>query len=661
MSDDRARAYAWHRGGNLAGAEKLYQQLLAADPDDVELAHYYALLLFQTGRDPAALNLLRSLLQRAPTRVESSLLLAMVCRRLGLSDEGLRAATRAVQQGATGAAALNLLGSLQVMAGDFQNAEATLRQALGREPGLTEAWHHLGVALHRQLRWAEATEAYQHVLAQMPNDARIHYNLALCAEALGDLEAARASYSKSLELVPNRLNCRTRLANVQALLCDFAGETQSVALIEQLLAEPGQLAHDDQAEPFALLFLPLSAVARERILQRYVDKVEREAAGLRRPPPPAAAISKDSRPLRIGYLSPDFGEHAVGTLIQDVFAAHDRSVVTVHGYSLRQHAGPVAGAIRAGCEVFREVHSLPTQALADMIAADGIDILVDLGGFTLGARPAVLALRPAPIQMSYLGFVHSSGAPWIDYLLLDEHVAPRANGDTAFSEAVIRLPGTMLPSPARLETGAPDRRRFGLPDGVPLFASFNNSYKWDAELLAAHIEIARQLPDARFVVFLPDAAQPRFLAAWREMGGPPVSLMFVPKLSPIEHAHRAASCDLFLDAFRYHAGATGMAALAAGLPILCREGERPSARMGVSLNRFLGLEKLVCPDTPSYIQRAVEFGRNGTEALKRDLAAAVQSRGLIAPSRTARGLEAAYLAAWCRYELGLPPTALDPL
>jgi len=342
-----------------------------------------------------------------------------------------------------------------------------------------------------------------------------------------------------------------------------------------------------------------------------------------------------------------------------VLAAHDRSALTVLGYSLRQHVGPVAETIRAGCDVFRDVDALSTQALAETIAADRIDILVDLGGFTLGARPAVLALRPAPLQMSYLGFLHSSGAPWIDYLLLDEQVAPRASGDDSFSEAIIRLPGTLLPSPARMETGAPDRRRFGLPEGVPLFASFNNSYKWDSELLAAHVEIARQLPEARFVVFLPVAARPRFMDAWRRFGGRSESVMLVPKLPPAAHAHRAASCDLFLDAFRYHAGATGMAALAAGLPILCREGRLPVARMGVSLNRFLGLERLICPDTQSYVDRAVEFGRRGTDELKRQLATAVQDRRLLDPSRTARGLEMAYSAAWRRHGLGLPATSLD--
>jgi Flp pilus assembly protein TadD len=221
MADARAQAYAWHRAGNLAGAEQLYRQLLTDAPQDTELGHYYAVLLAQTGRDRAALEHLRAVVQSAPTRADSALLLAMVCRRLGLSDEGLRAAMQARRAGANDAAALNLFGSLQVLTGDFPGGEATLRQLLEREPDQSEAWHYLGIALHRQQRWAEAAQAYRRARALAPNDVGTIYNLALCAEAAGDLEAAREGFAATLQLTPDRLDARTRLANIQALLCDF--------------------------------------------------------------------------------------------------------------------------------------------------------------------------------------------------------------------------------------------------------------------------------------------------------------------------------------------------------------------------------------------------------------------------------------------------------
>lgn len=657
MSDERERAFAWHRSGNFAGAEILYRRLLAASPEDFEVAHNLAMLLAQAGRNEAALLVLRDLLARAPTISESWLLCAMVCRRLGKNEEGLRAATAAVQLDGSDSMGLCMLGNLQVSCGDYYRGEETLRRALEIEPGLAEAWCSLGIALHRQHRFEEAIRAYRR--AQLPGDGNmiIHYNVGLCADAMGDLPTAHTEFSLALQIAPDRLDAQTRLANVQAMLCDFAGEARSVAAMERLLATPERLAPDDLAQPFVLLFLPLSMPSRRQILRGYVDKVRREAAGLSAPRRPSGTAGSN-RPLRIGYLSPDFGEHAVGTLVQDVFAAHDRNLVSVYGYSLAPRSGPAADSIREGCDVFREVDALSTQALAETIVDDAIDILVDLGGFTLGTRPAVMALRPAPLQMGYLGFIHSSGAPWMDYIILDGQVAPPGKDDD-FSEAVIRLPGTMLPGPAGLETGSADRPRFGLPEGVPLFASFNNAYKLDGELLAAWVEIARRLPEARFVVYLPPAARSRFLATWQQLGGRLDSVLPVSKLPPAEHAQRAASCDLFLDAFRYSAGATGVAALAAGLPVLCREGAHPAARMGASLNRYLGLDQLVCPDTASYVERAVEWGSRGTAELKRQLADAVRDRGLLDSSRIARGLETAYLRAWERFHQGLPAHDID--
>jgi predicted O-linked N-acetylglucosamine transferase (SPINDLY family) len=657
MNGDREQAYAWHRSGNLAGAEKLYRQLLAAWPGDLDTAHYLAVLLTQTGRDEAALVLLRDLLKRAPMRTESWLVCAMVCRRLGRNDEGLRAAATAVQQNPRDGVGLSMLGSLQVKSGDFHGGETTLRRALAIDSRTVEGWQSLGIALVRQNRWQEAIAAYRCALTLSAGDASIHYNIGLCAEAMGDLPTALAEYSAVLQSTPHRLDAHARSANVQALLCDFAGEARSVAVMEQLLATPERLQPNDQAAPFVLMFLPLSARSRRQILRSYVEKVARDSASLR-PPPRRPEVAETSRPLRIGYLSPDFGDHAVGTLVQDMFAAHDRNLVSVYGYSLTSYSGQVADTIRAGCDVFREAHALSTQALAETIAADRIDVLVDLGGFTLGTRPEVLALRPAPVQMGYLGFLHGMDAPWMDYIVLDGQVAPRGS-EQLFSEAVIRLPGTLLPAPRNLETGTADRRRFNLPEDVPLFGSFNNSYKWDAEFQQACVEISRRLPDARFVLYLPELAQPRFLQSWRERGGNADALLFVQKIAPADHADRAASCDLFLDTFRYHAGATGIAALAAGLPVLCREGVLPTARMGVSLNRFLGLDDLICPDTATYIERAVHWGSRGTGELKRQLAEAVRTRGLLDPSRVARGLESAFREAWSRRQNGLPAQHID--
>ncbi len=646
MAGARESAFHAHHAGRLDEAERAYRDLLAADALDAQVRHALAVVLMQRGREGEALEHLQTLAASAAPPAGTALLLAMAYRALGRLIEGLSAIEPAIAANPGDAAAWTLAGSLRVMSGDFSGGEAALRRALQLDPRNLDATSHLAIALHRQQRWAAAIELYRRVRDATPYDANVRYNLALSLEALGDLEAARVELERVVRLRPARLDARLRLANLQALLCDFDGEAASVAAAETLLAAPEKLADDDHGEPFVLTFLPLSRQAAETALRRYVARVRREAASM------GGAIARparDAQPgvLRLGYVSPDFGDHAVGGLVRDLFAAHDRSRVQVHGYSLRRQQGAVADAIRAGFDAFASVENESTRAIAERIAADGIDVLIDLGGYTLAARPALFALRPAPVQLGYLGFIHDYGAEWIDRVLLDAHVAP-SNIDAGFVNAILRLDGCLLPAAQRSTFVAASRESFGLPASGPLLASFNNSYKLDAELLDAWAGISRRLPDAHFVVYVPEAARAGLQHQWRRRGLADKALILVPKLEPARHLARAAVCDLLLDAFRYQAGATAVSALEAGLPVLCREGDSPLARLGVSVNRWLGLDELVAPDTAAYVERAVQLAGDlrSLGAVRLRQAQAVEAQRFFDPRRSAAAIERAAATAW---------------
>jgi len=594
-------------------------------------------LLLQSERPGAAAERLEALMATASPPPGTALLLATACRTLGRIARGLELMDGVLAAQPRDAAAWVLAGSLRTLAGDAAGGEAALRRALQFDARHAEAMSWLAIALHRQQRWPEAVELYRRVLAAAPQDATARYNLALGLEQTGDWAGARAELEKVVAQRPQRLDARARLANLQALLCDFEGEAQSVRVLETLLAAPSALEPDDQLEPFVLTFLPLSPRACAAGLARYVDKVAGEAASL---PPVARPPRAPSRPLRLGYLSADFGDHAVGGLVRDHFAAHDRARGWVHGYSLRRHAGPTAEVLRAGFDRFLDAEALPTVALAQRIADDGIDVLIDLSGYTLAARPAVLALRPAPVQLGWLGFIHDYGAPWIDGLLLDAVLAP---DPAAFRSRVLQLPGSCLPA-ARRTPFAPGRRAdFGLPPRGPLLASFNNSYKLDAALLDAWRAIADELPDAHFAVYVPDGARAGLAAAWARRGGRPERLVFVPKLEPAAHLARSACCDLFLDAFRYQAGATAVAALEAGLPVVSLAGATPLARLGASLSRALGMEELVAANAAQWTARVAALAGDpvGLAQTREKLAQAIEQTAFFDPSRVARAIEQA--------------------
>ncbi|MEO8742366.1 MAG: tetratricopeptide repeat protein [Lysobacteraceae bacterium] len=632
------RGQQLHASGELAAAEACYRETIANDPAHAAAAHYLGVVLMQGGHQAEALDVLRPLLDRMGAHPDTAALLALLCRGLGLYAEGIAAAGRALQARPDDAFANSLAGSLHVFIGDYPLAEQYLRKALLLDPREADAWHYLGITLHRQSRWPEAIAAYAQTSKLTPDDFRLHYNIGLCADAMGDPEAACTALEKAQQLSPQRVDILSRLASIQASLCDFEGESRSVAELEHALEHPGELMGDDQVEPFVLTFLPLSDQATATILRRKAEQVDEEASRL--PKPSVRVEPAAGRPLRIGYISADFGEHAVGSLIQGLFRTHDRSAVTVHAYSLKRHAGPVAAELRSGADVFRDCDAMATSDIAASIADDRIDVLVDMAGYTLGARPAVLALRPAPVQLGYLGFLHEYAADWIDALIVDAVVAPPGT-DAGCRDRLIRLPGTLFPGCHALAGGTPDRLRFGLPENAMIYASFNNSYKLDAELLQAWIAIGRNVPGAFFLVYVPPPAIEYVSRFWREQGGRNGQLLFAGKLPSVEHADRTASCDLFLDAFRYSAGATGVAALAAGLPLLCREGDTFASRFGTSLNRFLGLERLVCLDTRAYVDKAIAIGldRALLESLKSEVRAAVGASQLLDANRIARAME----------------------
>jgi protein O-GlcNAc transferase len=646
MAAERGReAFDLHRRGRLDEAVAAYRDALAATPADAALCRGLGLCLLQQGDIAGAESALREALKLHDDDADAASLLATVLLQAGRADQARPLVERLQALRPRDAYAAILLAECEERAGQLPAAEAALRRALALDPQQARAWFLLGVVLHRGLRWAEALAAYERAQQLGITLPDLAINRGQCLELLGRIDQAIGAYREALAVQPGRAQAWARLAGALAQACRFEEEAAAVQALQGCLAAPAVDAAD-LVEPFLLLYLPLHAGARNAALDRYVKAVESEAAALPRPPPGAASASREAGPLRIGYLSPDFGEHAVGSLVRDLFAAHDRTRVTVSAYSLRRHQGATAAAIRRGCDRFLDVEDWPSARIAAAIAADGIDILVDLGGFTLGARPQVLALRPAPLQLGWLGFIHDYRAPFLDYLLLDDALAP-AGCDHDFGSALLRLPGTMLPG---CPLPAPDpgalRSHFGLPEDVFLFASFNNSYKLDAALLDAWADIARRAPLAHFAVFAPECAAPALAASWAARALDPARLHLLGRLPMDAQMSRMACCDLFLDAFRYQAGATGIAAAAVGLPLLSRFGDSPAGRLGVSLNRHLGMDALVCADTRAYVTRAVALAtdRGGLVALRRQLRQALEASRLLDPRRLARALEQQFAA-----------------
>lgn len=633
--DDGSEARRLHRAGDVEAARTHYRRALAASPTDPTLRRDFAALLLQAGHGEEAITLLRDLSAADADDAQAATMLALALRAHGDIAGGREAASRALAAAPRDPLALLAAGSLAVMAGDPGAAEPLLRTCVAAEPDLYEAWHWLGQALHARRQWGEAAAAYRRAMDGHPGEAM---NVAICAERAGDAMVARDFYLRAHAAAPGRADILVRLAQVEALACRLEDSRAHAAMAAQRL-EAGATRVDDVPEPFPMSWLGLGDAATRIALDRQAARTLARARALRPLPPETSRPTTARDRIRIGYLSADFGKHAVGSLLRGHFAAHDRTRFEVHGYSLQQHDDGIAADIRAGCDAFSDCSTMASDAIARQVREDGVDVLIDLGGPTAGARPEILALRPCAVQLGWLGFIHGQQAPWLDGIVLDRHVQP-PDAAWPWSDEVLHLDTLMFPS-GPMPAGRADRAGLGLPAGVPLLASFNNSYKLDDALVAAWARILHMAPRAHLLVYLPEVAREGFIAAWARHGGDAARLHPCGHLPPARQADRAASCDLFLDAFRYQAGATGIAAVAAGLPLLSCRGGHALSRLGAGLNGFLGLDELVCADEETYVSRAAELANNpaALAALRVRTSAAVMERRLCDPRRVASSIE----------------------
>lgn len=599
-----------------------------------QAALYHAgTLLMESGRHQEALPLLKE----ADGMAESVSVRTALC--LCLAALGQWDAARSTADALLGIPASShrdwlLAGQALVRLDMDTHAEAALRKAIACGDRSRLCLYGLGFVLHRQGRWSEALQYYGDALAQGADDPGLLSNMAMCEQRLHRYGRASELLERGIALSPGDVSILSRLVEISAMRCAFDEERRHAAALDEALRSQ---APRGRADPLVATYAPISAEAGRRVFDMAAS-----AAISARPPTPvgrARRIGGGDR-LRIGYLSSDFCGHAVGRLFAGYVGEHDRERTHVHAYSLRRSGDEVAATIRARTETFRDLDGLSAAMIADTIRRDGIDLLVDLNGYTYGARPEVMAARPARRQVSYLGLIHDHRAPWLDGVLLDDVVAPPRVRD-GFMNEVIGIPGTMFPPASGIgpdQDGGWSRADAGIAERSFLMCSFANAYKIDRQVLRAWVEILRQVEDGVLMLYAEAEARRALEAAWAALGGPRGRLLWVPRTSTGEYLARLRGSDLMLDTFRYGGGATSVDAIMQGLPILTLEGTTPVSRMGASLNRFLGMDELVATDPADYVRRAVDVARSG-KAVRPRVEEAVDQSGFRQGRRIAAALE----------------------
>ncbi|MBC7768635.1 MAG: tetratricopeptide repeat protein [Phycisphaerales bacterium] len=564
--------------------------------------------------------------------------------------------TRALALKPDFADAHNNLGNALKAQGRLDDAIPRYMRALQINPRFAMAYNNLGLALRQLRRADEAVECFSRALTLNPQLADAHLNLGVALADLRRPEDAVQSFSRALEIQPEMALARAQRMHQRARLCDWAGLEADRQFVDKLGTSGGVVP------PFAMLSLDDHPM-RQRI------RAERFAAATYPPRPRPSFLRPAAKPdrLRIGYFSADYSNHATMFLMAGLFEHHDRSRFALHAYSY----GPdVNDAMRARVkntfDVFHDVRLQSDEAIAELARSESIDVAVDLSGYAERNRAGVFWHGAAPIQISYLGYPGTIGAPFFDYLVADRTLIPN-DTRSCYAESIIYMPHTyqVNDSAREISDRVFTRAEAGLPDPGFVFCSFNNSYKISSIEFDIWMRLLQRVDGSVLWLLGGNAsveANLRSEAAKR--GVDPARIVFAKPAPLSEHLARHRLADLFLDTFNYNAHTTASDALWAGLPLVTKLGQSFAARVAGSLLTAIDMAMLVTDTAESYERLAFELATDPARlgAIRQRLHANRGAAPLFDTDLFARHIEAAYERTYQRYLDGEPAAdfAIDP-
>ena len=618
-----------------------------------------------------------------PLTLEEALALARELLRSGDLTNAAGICARILQVAPDQPQALHVMGIAAFEKGYAREAVELLRRAVGCDPHLAAAWNDLGRVLAQQGMLAEGAASCRRAIAEAPDFAEAHNNLGNLLQMAGAVEEAVACYGTAVGLRPDyaeafrnlgsalrRLGrvdeAATALGAARAIDPGFATATAQLAYQLKELSDWSQLdeltaeliasveAGSGAVNPF--VFLSLDTTPAEQLLcaRRWASD-QLGAAGQR------AAASRGEERITVGYLSADFQEHATAHLIAELFELHDRGRFRVIGYSYGRDDGSAARRqLRGSFDEFEDLLDCSHTESAARIRAGRVDILVDLKGYTTDARPEILVLRPAPVQVSYLGYPGTMGSDAWDYVLVDPVVVP-AEEQPYFTERLVHLPDCYQVNDRRrpIATHVLARVECGLRKAGLVFCCFSSAYKITAPMFDIWMRLLAGVPGS--VLWLLEANGTAMANLRREaesrLAGGAARLVFAPSLPNPEHLARLAIADLFLDTLPYNAHTLASDALWCGCPVITCAGGTFAGRVAASLLQAIGLPDLVTQTLTDYETLALQLALDPDRlrAIRVELAANRLTTALFDSRRFARHLESAFETMWRMHLAGLPP------
>lgn len=561
------------------------------------------------------------------------------------------------------AAALANMGMTQLAQQNFASAAVNYEKALAISPDQPEWQGNLGAAFMRLARYTEAVECYR-VAAQLDsNQPKYLLRQAIALRAAGNLEGSILVLEHILSMTPNSSMAIANLVVALEYICDWDKLAHYYPMLNratQTALEAGQLPDED---PMLNIRHCDSPAVNQAVSRAWSSDIQRKANRIGRPFRHGDRNIGRNR-LTIGYLSYDYRNHPVAHQLFPLFQLHDRDHFKVIAFSMGEDDGSsFRRRIKHDCDEFLDISRLGLFEAAQAIYDRHVDILIDLMGHSHHNRMEILALRPAPLQVSYLGFLGTSGADFIDYVVTDATVVQN-HEDQFYDEKLLRMPDCYQLNHTALNAAQhrSDRREWGLPTTGFVFCSFNTVYKIDRDLFDRWMRILSQTPGS--CLWLNGGHQmaiANMLSRAADQEIDPGRLIFADKIPLEDHLKRLPLADLALDTLRYNGGATTANAIGVGLPVVTVLGQHWVSRMTASHLFAAGLPDLVQPSARAYEKTAINLAQHPEKlfSIRQQLIKNTKTHPLFDPRNFVRKLESAYNAIWDRHRRGLPCDHMD--
>ncbi|MGO8753933.1 MAG: tetratricopeptide repeat protein [Gallionellaceae bacterium] len=639
--------------GRLDEAVASYRKALTLKPDHAEAhCNLGSALQAQVKLNEAEASYRRAISLK-PNHAEAHYNLGNVLQEQNRSDQAIASYRMALTLKPDYPKAHSNLGKALQEQGKFDEAIACYRQALALRPDVAEVHCNLGGALRGKGRLDEAVSCYRQALMLKPDFIEAHFNLGGVLAARSRHDEALGEYRRVLALDPGYPGVKIRIVEQSMQMCEWKDLQANIGEIRRQ-EQDAVATHDDRVGAFSLLLPGVTAAEQRRYAEKYAQENFRQLVPLREKLGFTFSRRQNGK-IHLGYLSADLHDHATARLMAELFELHDRTRFNLSAYSY----GPDDGSamrerISKAFDRFVDIRDYSFEQAARKIYADRVDILIDLKGYSMLSRSGILALRPAPIQVNYLGYPGTMGADFVDYLIADRFIIPPEHF-AHYTEKVVWLPDCYQPTDrTRPRLAAPTRRECGLPEAGVVFCSLNQTYKITPDVFDIWCRLLTAMPGSTLWLWANNPyAESNLKREAESRGVSPERLVMAPRLKPERHLARLQCADLFLDTTPVNAHTTCSDALWMGLPVITCAGETFPSRVAGSLLTAMGLPELITYNLEDYFRLALELATDEKKRkeLREKIIANRDSAPLFDTARLTRNLEQAYEKMWAEYYL----------